>query len=94
MAESLVGRAGARQALTSGRTFLTFGGGETYLLFQQGFPLREFCAFEVVRDAAFPLLVVERSARGPAPRWPAAMEESWNRGYGETALHFAMKGDA
>jgi homocysteine S-methyltransferase len=30
------------------RTFLTFGGNETYLLFIQGFPLREFCAFEVV----------------------------------------------
>jgi len=40
------------------------------------------------------LLAVERSARGPAPTWPAAMEESWNRGYGETALHFAMKGPA
>lgn len=40
------------------------------------------------------LLVVERSARGAAPTWPGAMEESWNRGYGETALHFAMKGDA
>jgi S-methylmethionine-dependent homocysteine/selenocysteine methylase len=59
MAEPLVDRAGARQALTSGRTFLTFGGGETYLLFQQGFPLREFCSFEVVRDEA----AFERMAR-------------------------------
>jgi len=40
------------------------------------------------------LLVVERSSRGAAPQWPAVMEESWDRGYGETALHFAMKGDA
>lgn len=40
------------------------------------------------------LLVAERSARGRGPRWPAAMEESWNRDYGETALHFAMRSDA
>ncbi|MEN0072692.1 MAG: RsmD family RNA methyltransferase [Propionicimonas sp.] len=40
------------------------------------------------------LLVVERSARGAAPQWPAAMEDSWNRSYGETALHFAMRGHA
>lgn len=32
------------------RTFLTFGGSETYLQFIQKFPLREFCAFEVVED--------------------------------------------
>jgi homocysteine S-methyltransferase len=32
------------------RTFLTFGGNETYLLFLQRFPLREFCSFEVVDD--------------------------------------------
>ena len=48
----LVDRANARRVLTSGQTFLTFAGGETYLLFQQGFPLREFCAFEVLRDEA------------------------------------------
>lgn len=36
--------------LLSSRTFLTFGGNETYLLFVQGFPLREFCAFEVAAD--------------------------------------------
>jgi hypothetical protein len=34
------------------RTFLTFAGNETYLLFVQKFPLREFCAFEVVDDDA------------------------------------------
>ena len=35
----------------SERTFLTFAGDETYLLYIQGFPLREFCAFEVFDDA-------------------------------------------
>lgn len=34
------------------KTFLTFGGNETYLQFIQKFPLREFCAFEVVEDEA------------------------------------------
>jgi len=47
---SLIDRASAPRVLTSGTTFLTFAGGETHLLFQQGFPLREFCAFEVLRD--------------------------------------------
>jgi homocysteine S-methyltransferase len=36
--------------LTSGKPFLTFGGTETYLLFQQRYPLREFCAFELAFD--------------------------------------------
>lgn len=36
----------------SGTTFLTFGGTETHLLFQQGYALREFCAFEVVDEDA------------------------------------------
>ena len=54
----LVDRASARRVLTAGDTFLTFGGGETHLLFQQGYPLREFCAFEVLRDDA----VFERMA--------------------------------
>lgn len=40
------------------------------------------------------LVVVERSARGVPPRWTPGMEESWNRDYGETVLHFAMRGDA
>jgi S-methylmethionine-dependent homocysteine/selenocysteine methylase len=34
------------------RRFLTFGGVETWLLFVQGFPLRNFSAFEVFEDAA------------------------------------------
>jgi S-methylmethionine-dependent homocysteine/selenocysteine methylase len=38
-------------ASLSQRTFLTFAGDETYLLYIQGFPLREFCAFEVFDDA-------------------------------------------
>lgn len=33
-------------------SFLTAAGTETYLLFQQGFALREFCAFEVFEDEA------------------------------------------
>ena len=32
--------------------FLTLGGTETYLLFEQKFPLREFAAFELVADEA------------------------------------------
>jgi homocysteine S-methyltransferase len=39
------------QALTS-KPFLTSGGIETYLLFLQGVPLREFCAFELIDDEA------------------------------------------
>ncbi|HZO15857.1 MAG TPA: homocysteine S-methyltransferase family protein, partial [Polyangiaceae bacterium] len=38
------------QAALSERTYLTFGGNETYLLFIQAYPLREFCAFEVIDD--------------------------------------------
>jgi S-methylmethionine-dependent homocysteine/selenocysteine methylase len=37
-------------ATLASRTFLTFAGDETYLLYIQGFPLREFCAFEVFAD--------------------------------------------
>jgi hypothetical protein len=40
----------AREALSGDTTFLTPGGTETYLLFQQGFPLRSGCAFEVLDD--------------------------------------------
>lgn len=36
--------------LLASRTFLTFAGTETYLVFVQQHPLREFCAFEVVDD--------------------------------------------
>lgn len=35
------------------------------------------------------LLVLERSSRSSAPRWPAAVGETWVRPYGETVLHFA-----
>ncbi|HMR50805.1 MAG TPA: 16S rRNA (guanine(966)-N(2))-methyltransferase RsmD [Arachnia sp.] len=34
------------------------------------------------------LVVVERSARGAAPRWPSVFTDVWERGYGETVLHF------
>jgi homocysteine S-methyltransferase len=37
-------------AVLAQRTFLTFAGDETYLLYIQGFPLRDFCAFEVFDD--------------------------------------------
>jgi len=47
----LSGPASARASLLD-RTFLTFAGTETYLAFIQGFPLREFSAFEVVGDDA------------------------------------------
>ncbi len=36
--------------LLSERNFLTAGGTETFLLFQQQFPMREFCAFEIFND--------------------------------------------
>lgn len=36
--------------LNSDQRFLTFAGNETFLLFQQGYPLRDFCAFEVLAD--------------------------------------------
>lgn len=42
----------AVEAFGSGRTFLTPGGTETYLLFQQGYPLRDMCAFDVLDDDA------------------------------------------
>ncbi|MDO5684222.1 MAG: 16S rRNA (guanine(966)-N(2))-methyltransferase RsmD [Propionibacteriaceae bacterium] len=35
------------------------------------------------------LIVVERSRRSADPVWPAAVERSWSRRYGETTLHFA-----
>lgn len=34
------------------------------------------------------LVVVERAKRSPAPAWPAGFSDSWERGYGETTLHF------
>lgn len=39
----------ARQLLTE-RDFMTCGGTETYLYFQQQYPMREFCAFELFDD--------------------------------------------
>lgn len=43
-------RSRASEMLNSDQRFLTFAGNETFLLFQQGFPLRDFCAFEVLDD--------------------------------------------
>lgn len=38
--------------------------------------------------AAQALVVVERSSRSGAPRWPASFTRTWDRRYGETTLHF------
>ncbi len=35
------------------------------------------------------LLVLERSSRTPAPRWPPQVADAWDRSYGETVLHYA-----
>lgn len=39
------------------------------------------------------LVVVERARRAAVPSWPATMADRWKRDYGETALHFAMRGE-
>ncbi len=39
------------------------------------------------------LVVVERAKRSSVPLWPASIVDSWKRDYGETALHFAMRGE-
>lgn len=38
--------------------------------------------------AAGAVVVVERSSRGPAPRWPAGLEADGERRYGETTLWY------
>jgi 16S rRNA (guanine966-N2)-methyltransferase len=35
------------------------------------------------------LMVLERSGRDPAPRWPDVLGDSWDKRYGETVLYFA-----
>jgi homocysteine S-methyltransferase len=49
MAELSLGGPRAARLLMN-RSFMTAGGTETYLAFQQQFPLREFCAFEIFED--------------------------------------------
>lgn len=39
-------------SIAHGPTYLTPGGTETFMMFQQGFPLREGCAFEIFDDDA------------------------------------------
>lgn len=39
------------------------------------------------------LVVVERDRRSGVPLWPESIVDSWKRDYGETALHFAMRGE-
>jgi 16S rRNA (guanine966-N2)-methyltransferase len=34
------------------------------------------------------LVVLERSSRDPAPRWPDALGDTWEKKYGETVLYF------
>ncbi len=34
------------------------------------------------------LIVLERSGREPAPRWPDALADTWEKKYGETVLYF------
>lgn len=41
--------------------------------------------------AADGLVVVERSRRTSDLSWPDAVVEHWNRGYGETVLHFGTR---
>lgn len=38
------------------------------------------------------VVVVERSVRSPAPRWPDGIEERRSRNYGETAVYYATAG--
>lgn len=39
------------------------------------------------------LVVVERSSRGPAPDWPAALSDVWSKRYGETVLYYARRSE-
>ncbi|HSN43919.1 MAG TPA: 16S rRNA (guanine(966)-N(2))-methyltransferase RsmD [Propionibacteriaceae bacterium] len=39
------------------------------------------------------LVVVERSSRGPAPDWPAALSDVWAKRYGETVLYYARRSE-
>lgn len=34
------------------------------------------------------LIVLERSSREPAPRWPEELSDAWEKKYGETVLYF------
>jgi 16S rRNA (guanine966-N2)-methyltransferase len=34
------------------------------------------------------LVIVERATRDPAPRWPDALGDTWEKKYGETVLYF------
>ena len=38
------------------------------------------------------LVVVERDARTPAPRWPPGLSLGWSRRYGESYLYFCPRG--
>jgi len=58
-----MGRTHAQTALNSGKRFLTAGGVETYLMFQQGFPLRQFAAFEVFADDQAFAKLIDRHLR-------------------------------
>ncbi|WP_447003861.1 16S rRNA (guanine(966)-N(2))-methyltransferase RsmD [Saccharothrix isguenensis] len=40
------------------------------------------------------LIIVERGARSPEPKWPSPVESLRSKRYGDTALHWAEHGDA
>ncbi len=54
-------------------------------------PLADVLALLVIHDwlAADAVVVIERSARSPEPRWPSALTLAGERRYGETKLWFA-----
>ncbi len=39
------------------------------------------------------LIVLERSTRSAAPVWPAVLDRTWHRSYGETTLYYATRED-
>lgn len=39
------------------------------------------------------LIVLERAKRDPAPQWPAVIDDTWQRRYGETTLYFGQRGE-
>lgn len=72
------------------------GGGYHVVLLDPPYPLgeedlAEVLALLVAQGWLDPeaVVVVERSARSPEPRWPQGMTHLGSRGYGETAVHVA-----
>ena len=87
---------GVRVTGTSVERYLASAAGEEFdlVLADPPYPLPEDDLAAVLAAlgphlAAGALVVVERSGRGPEPRWPAGWEREEVRRYGETALWFA-----